>query len=350
MKTLLLDGRKVSDVRRCAALLRRGGLVAFATETVYGLGASAFDARAVAGVFRAKGRPSFDPLIVHIGELRQLDDVCKNIPELAMKLARRFWPGGLTLVLPKAERVPDMVTAGLSTVAVRMPSHACASQLLSVFGAPIAAPSANRFGYTSPTCAKDVLEDLGGRIDAVLDGGPADVGIESTIVWPHEGEIIVLRPGAVSIEELSKVAPVRLRPHRPGEVLSPGGLPTHYAPHTPMALLPAAWKSELRRLEREPGGRLPRIGLLLFKPEPFRCSAVQAVWTLSPKGRLEEAAANLFRAIRNLDKMSLDAILAGPFPRKGIGLAIADRLEKAASGRRAGADFYKNHFQTKAHA
>lgn len=348
MKTLKLSASRPQDVRRAAALLKKGRLVAFATETVYGLGADALDARAALGIFRAKKRPTFDPLIVHVSSMKQFEAVTKNVPSLAMKLAARFWPGGLTLVVPKADRVPDVVTAGLSTVAVRMPAHPCANALLAAFGGPVAAPSANRFGYTSPTKAQDVLDDLDGAIDAVLDGGSCGIGIESTIVWPTATEIVLLRHGAVTVEQLSKIAKVRVRNHRPGEVLSPGGLPTHYAPRTPMALLPADVTGELNRFGRMALGRRLKLGVLLFKERPIRSPHVKAVWVLSRKGKPEEAAANLFHAIRNLDKMSLDAILAAPVPAKGIGLAIADRLEKAASGLRAGNAFYETLLHKKA--
>lgn len=347
MKTRRLSASRPADVRRAAALLKSGKLVAFATETVYGLGADALNARAVLEIFRAKKRPAFDPLIVHVSTIAQFVSVSRGLSPLAKKLADRFWPGPLTIIVPKSDRVPDVVTAGLSTVGVRMPAHPCAKKLLAAFGGPVAAPSANRFGYTSPTAAADVLDDLSGRIDAVLDGGSANVGIESTIVWPHQDEIIVLRPGAISVETLAKLGKVRVRAHRPGEVLSPGGLPTHYAPHAPMALLPAGWPAQLRRLDRSAAKPL-RLGLLLYRAQAVRSPHVRASVVLTRSGRPEEAAANLFRAIRNLDKMSLDAILAAPVPKKGIGLAIADRLEKASSGLRADAEFYRNLFKTRA--
>lgn len=336
MKTIRLSSSRPSDVRRAAALLKRGRLVAFATETVYGLGADAHNARAVLNIFRAKKRPAFDPLIVHVANGRQFESAAAEVSPLARRLARRFWPGPLTLIIPKSERIPDVVTAGLSTVAVRMPAHPCARKLLAAFGGPIAAPSANRFGCTSPTEAADVSDDLDGRIDAILDGGVSPLGIESTIVWPTGGEIILLRQGAVPVEALAKVARVRIRAHRPGEVgangrslLHPGELPTHYAPRTPMAVIDGAFSSFERSL---PEG--PRYGLLLYKPRRSGSRFARTL-TLSADGDLAEAASKLFRSIRDLDRMTLDWIFAELPPRRDLGAAIRDRLVKAAGGRTA---------------
>lgn len=305
-----------------AALLRDGRLVAFPTETVYGLGADALNPKAVARVFETKGRPRFDPLIVHVADYGQLGEIIADFPPKAKALAKRFWPGPLTLVLPKKKAVPDVVTAGLATVAVRIPAHPVAVELIREAQVPIAAPSANRFGRLSPTGAAAVNEELDDTVDLVLDGGPCRVGIESTIISFADKEPLLLRPGGLGVEEVEAVIGPLVIPARTDvRPLSPGRLPRHYAPRTPLAL----WSGENLPID----GR--KIGLLAFGPPPNPERFI-AVEVLSRSGDLKEAAANLFGALRRLDRLGLDLILAQPVTDRGIGLAINDRLLRASAG------------------
>jgi len=306
---------------RAAALLREGGVVAFPTETVYGLGARATDERAVARVFEIKGRPRFDPLIVHVADWDRARALAVEIPPLAERLARRFWPGPLTLLLPKSPVVPDLVTAGLPTVAVRCPSHPVASELLRRAAIPVAAPSANRFGRLSPTTADAVAEQLGARPDLILDGGPCPVGIESTILSIEGGAAVLLRPGGLALEEIeAEIGPVRTGPATDARPRAPGRLPRHYAPRTPLTLLEGA---------PPPDAAAGRSGLLAFRApaQPQRYAAVE---TLAPSGDPREAAARFFAALRRLDALGLERIFAEPAPDSGLGRAINDRLRRAA--------------------
>lgn len=320
-----------TDIAHAAALLRAGRLVAFATETVYGLGADALNAEAVAGVFQAKERPHFDPLIVHVLNPDDLAPLVGSLPPTARTLAEKFWPGPLTLVLPKTDRVPDLVTAGMPTVAVRIPAHPIARQLLEAAGCPVAAPSANRFGQVSPTTAQHVAEQLADRIDYVLDGGPATVGVESTVLQLHADDsghnrATLLRPGGLPLEDLEAViGPIDLP--TPGEHPSaaaqpaPGMLPRHYAPRTPLII--AGPTAPL------PDGK--QVALLTFTTPPDslrqKCAALEV---LSPAGDLREAAAAFFAALRRLDRPDIDLIVAHPFPETGLGRALNDRLHRAA--------------------
>jgi len=307
-----------------AEILRHGGLVAFPTETVYGLGADAFNARAVAKIFAVKGRPQFDPIIVHVADPAEAEKLWQEIPPLAKRLIEKFWPGPLTLVLPKRDIVPDIVTAGLPTVAVRMPSHPVALSLIRAAGRPVAAPSANRFGRLSPTHHEAVLEQLGESIDAVIAGGPTPVGIESTVISLAEDPPRLLRPGGTPIEAIRKLVPnLRLDPPK-GPSASPGTLPRHYQPLTPLFLWEPGPPEGHEVLDRS------RCGFLAFQKawQGFAHTEV-----LSPQGDLVEAAANFFSLLRKLDKMGLSAILAEPVPEEGLGIAIMDRLRRASSGR-----------------
>jgi L-threonylcarbamoyladenylate synthase len=320
-----LETRKPGALDRAAALLRSGGIVAFPTETVYGLGAAVFDETAVARVFEAKQRPRFDPLIVHVGGAADLPLLVQETPAMAQALIAHFWPGPLTLVLPKSPRVPDLVTAGLPTVAVRMPRHPLALALIARAGTPVAAPSANPFGCTSPTTAAHVRDYLDDRADMILDGGPCTVGVESTILSLATGRPVLLRPGGVPAEDLERVVgPVTQPPSCGGRggVAAPGMLPRHYAPRTPLKLISA---DEALR----PATAHARAGLLAFRavPDPALFAAVEV---LSENGDLREAAANLFSAMRRLDERHLDLILARPVPDAGLGMAINDRLARAA--------------------
>lgn len=307
-------------ISAAAVVLRDGGLVAFPTETVYGLGANALNPKAVARVFETKGRPRFDPLIVHVADFVQLGEIIADFPPKAKALAKRFWPGPLTLVLPKKNVVPDIVTAGLKTVAVRIPAHPFALDLIRAAQRPIAAPSANRFGRISPTCAAAVKEELGESVDVVLDGGPCRVGVESTIISFADREPLLLRPGGVGAEEIETIVGPLLIPDRTeARPLSPGRLPRHYAPRTPLVL----WSGSNLTIDGK------RIGLLTLQP-PLNQDHFVAVEVLSKSGDLHEAAANLFAAMRRLDSLGLDLILAYPVPNHGVGLAINDRLLRAS--------------------
>ncbi len=324
MKTLVLSPDE-SGLAQAADVIRRGGLVAFPTETVYGLGADALSAEAVTRVFEVKGRPRFDPTIVHVASPDDVTNLWRIILPLAEALMDRFWPGPLTLVLPKAKRVPDIVTAGLPTVGVRMPAHSVALQLIRAADCPLAAPSANRFGRSSPTHHEHVLSDLDTRVEAVLAAGPTAVGIESTVLSLAESPPRLLRPGGTALEALRELVP-DLRVDAPtGPSGSPGTLPRHYLPRTPLFLLePGAPGGSGEYLERR------RCGMLAFN-EPWQ--AFGRVERLSPSGDLREAAAQFFAALRKLDAADLTAIVAEQFPEEGLGLAIADRLRRACSGR-----------------
>jgi L-threonylcarbamoyladenylate synthase len=307
-------------IDEAARVLREGGLVAFPTETVYGLGADALDVRAVARVFEAKNRPSFDPLIVHVPDTAALTRVA--VPDARVAgLAARFWPGPLSLVLRRQPAVPDLVTAGLETVAVRVPDHPAAIALLRAAATPVAAPSANPFGYVSPTTAEHVIDQLGDRVDLVLDGGPCRVGLESTILALLADTPLVLRPGGVTREELEQalgreigVAPSTDKP------IAPGQLSRHYATRTPLKILAG------------PAGPAPaaRVGLLAMRAsrEDLGYAAVEV---LAPDGSLASAAQSLFAALRRLDALSLDLLVAEPCPEEGLGRAIMDRLRRCAA-------------------
>lgn len=313
-----------TDVKHAARLLREGGLVAFATETVYGLGANALDETAVAKVFVAKDRPQFDPLIVHIHERSQLVELVTDVPEVAGKLIDRFWPGPLTLVLPKTDRVPDLVTAGLPTVGVRMPDHPQALELLRLANVPVAAPSANPFGCISPTTAGHVAEQLGDAVDYILDGGPCRVGVESTVLQ-SSGALVLLRPGGVAVEEIEAVAGPVFIPEGPSSSPgaakpSPGMLTRHYAPQTPLEI----------HITVPTPGRNERVGLLSFGPQSDACRFAHTE-ILSRNEDLVEAAAGFFAALRRLDALRLDRIVATPFPEAGLGRALNDRLRRAAA-------------------
>ncbi len=313
--------RKVSDaaIRDAAAMLRFGHLVAFPTETVYGLGADATNGEAVARIFEAKGRPRFNPLIVHV--LRQdRAEALVRFDDLSLKLAKAFWPGPLTLVLPKVDgcRVADLATAGLDTLAIRVPAHEAAASLLAAVDRPVAAPSANRSGHVSPTTAEHVAADLGDRVAMILDAGPATVGLESTIVGFDDGEPVLLRAGGVPVEALSEAAGVNVRiashetDARPN---APGRLASHYAPRAPLRLNATEPRRGEAWLGFGPGG-----------PEEDGVSVIN----LSPSGNLVEAAARLFAGLRTLDASGADGIAVAPVPETGLGLAINDRLRRAA--------------------
>lgn len=324
----ILDGRDSGTITRAAIRLRAGGLVAFPTETVYGLGANALDARAVANVYAVKNRPRFDPLIVHVADAAAVADYATGIDGRARRLIERFWPGPLTLVLPKRPAIPDIVTAGLDTVAVRQPAHPVALDLLRAVQLPIAAPSANPFGYVSPTTAAHVQDTLGHALDEILNGGPCSVGVESTVLALDGPRAVLLRPGGVTLEQLESVIGKTDTPSSSGDSArpdprSPGTLPSHYAPRVPLILL-------------QPGQAVPRpakgdqVGLLTFAPRA-EASGYSVMEHLSANGDLIEAAANLFAVLRRLDTQNLQRVFVEPVPETGLGRAIMDRLRRAAA-------------------
>ncbi|MER3479340.1 MAG: threonylcarbamoyl-AMP synthase [Meiothermus sp.] len=305
------------EIEQAARVIRAGGLVAFPTETVYGLGANALDPSAAARIFEAKRRPSFDPLIVHVADREMLLGVVREVPPQAERLIERFWPGPLTLVLPKGPALPRIVTSGLPTVAVRMPAHPVALELIREAGTPIAAPSANPFGYLSPTRAEHVERMLGEAVDLILDGGPTRYGVESTILLLAE-KPVVLRHGAIPLEELEGVlGKVELRVGESTRPLVPGQLPQHYAPRTPI---------QVARPEDVPRELRKQSGYLAFRDVP---KGFKVVKVLSPTGNLREAAAHLFEALHQLDRLGLPRLYAEPVPEEGLGRAIMDRLRRA---------------------
>lgn len=349
MKTVISTDRAAA-----VELLRRAEIVALPTETVYGLAADALNPIAVAEIFEAKERPRFDPLIVHIPDRKWLEKIAE-VPasdrQLIAKLADKFWPGPFTILLSRREIVPDIVTAGLDTVAVRMSAHPVFAEIICAFGQPLAAPSANVFGRISPTTAQHAFDELEGRIPLIIDAGPTEHGIESTIVAVRNAKIEILRRGPVTEEQLSELAEI-VRPTPTAKIFSPGQLPSHYAPKTPLRLVnnaesfspeenqrvallawnPISRKADLQiaqprtgRLHRDHGAR-----------EDRRSLKFAAIRHLSEHQDLREAAANLFRYLRELDALGLDLIVAERVPSQELGAAILDRLRRAAHGRQNG--------------
>ena len=315
-------------------LLRKGELVALPTETVYGLAAKALNPIAVVKIFEAKERPRFDPLIVHLPNrewLRRIAELPAGDRQLTLNLADKFWPGPFTMVLPKCELVPDIVTAGLDTVAVRLSAHRVFAEIVGELDEPLAAPSANRFGRVSPTTAQHVLDELSGRIPLIVNAGPAEHGIESTIVAVRDGRIAILRRGPITGEQLSEFADI-VSVTGTQRISAPGQLPSHYTPTTPLRLIDTA--------EDFCPQKNRRVGLLAWSGAfPSAMSSHQetrpsevfaAVRNLSERGDLREAAANLFRYLRELDALGLDLIVAERVPSWGLGAAIMDRLERAS--------------------
>lgn len=338
-------GRLKEALKPAAAILREGGVVAFPTETVYGLGADARSTAAVEAVFRAKGRPSDNPLIVHISRKDQLDGLVKEVSPAARRLMEAFWPGPLTIVLPvRSGALSHRVTAGLDTVGIRMPDHPVALALIEESGCPVAAPSANRSGRPSPTLAGHVLEDLAGAIGGIVDGGATGVGVESTVVQVAEdGIVTVLRPGGVTLEQLSQAAgaPARLDPALLPESGSepvqapraPGMKYTHYAPQGALRIVTGPSASEvsdwIARHLREAAARGERTGVLAFEEHIGRYQA-DCVESLGSLSDLSAAAHRLYAALRRMDEEGVGFILSEACPEDGIGAAIMNRLRKAA--------------------
>ena len=326
-------------IARAAACLRRGGLVAFPTETVYGLGAHALDRHAVRRIFDAKGRPSSDPLIVHVTAIAQIQPLVAELPHSTHLLAVRFWPGPLTIVLRRSSLVPDEVTAGLDTVAIRMPAHPVARALIDTAAVPVAAPSANLFSRPSPTSAQHVLDDLRDRIDMVIDGGNTTVGVESTVLDLSGAVPTVLRPGAVTLEMLCEVLPRVSTRHvsvadANDAMASPGMLSRHYSPRAPLTLYEGAEPDVRARLADDARAEMAagrRVGILAADEDPFTAGHVVRV---GPREAPETVASRLYAALRELDAAGVDLILARGFPAdSGLGVAIQDRLRRAAGGR-----------------
>lgn len=334
-----LDTRDAQEaLDRAAEILRAGGLVALPTETVYGLGANALDAAAVGRIYAAKQRPAWDPVIVHIMDLTMLDGLVTEVPNAARKLMEAFWPGPLTLLLPRSSAVPDAVTAGRPLVGVRMPAHPVALELIRRAGVPVAAPSANTFGHTSPTTADHVLDDLAGRIDAVLDAGPTRQGVESTVLDPCQNPMVIYRPGAVTALQIGDIAGAVevFRTGRPLVENPPSALPSpgvglrHYAPKARVILVDAPFAEMAGRLA-EAALQWPdeRVGVML--PSDLRLNISGAI--PQPWGRWaapEELARSLYAGLRALDALGCTVILCPLPPEDGVGAAIRDRLRKAA--------------------
>jgi L-threonylcarbamoyladenylate synthase len=321
-----------------AACLLRGGLVAFPTETVYGLGANAFDPEAVLRIFSAKGRPSTDPLIVHLAEAGEVPLVADGFPDQAERLAHAFWPGPLTLLLPRKPAIPPVVTAGRDTVAVRVPSHPVAAALIRAAGIPVAAPSANRFGHTSPTQSRHVADDLGNRVDIILDSGPTPLGVESTVLDPLQTPPVILRPGGVTREQIEAVVgAVRTADSGEPASVSPGRLPRHYAPNARLILCqgetPAAIADSILREAAAFAQDGRRTGILAVHEV---CTLLETagrppeIVDLGPMQDPRTIARNLFAGLRELEICRVEVILTHRMPPAGLGEALNDRLTRAS--------------------
>lgn len=310
-----------TSLTTAAQLLSAGKLVAIPTETVYGLAGNALDTDAVVSIFEAKGRPRFDPLIVHVPSWERAQQFLREVPANADVLANHFWPGPLTLLLPKKPIIPDIVTSGLDRVGLRCPDHPLTRELLTQLSFPLAAPSANAFGYVSPTTADHVKHQLGKKIPYILDGGPCRVGIESTIVGWEDSQPVIYRLGGISVEQIeSLIGPVTVRSHSSSQPQAPGQLEKHYAPAKPF------YVGDIEQLILK--HRLSRPGILSFRNPQFQFTNS---FVLSASGDLHEAARNLFGMLRALDQMDVDGVVAEEVPDKGLGRAINDRLRRAAA-------------------
>ncbi len=306
------------DIILAAKIIREGGLVAFPTETVYGLGGDALNPEAVAKIFEVKERPSFDPLIVHIATRDSIEKLASKPDERVYMLAEKFWPGPLTIVMPKSKIVPDIVTSGLDSVGIRMPDNPIALELIRASGCPIAAPSANKFGRISPTRAQHVKKQLYG-VDYILDGGATSVGIESTVITLHDDGFVILRQGIITREDLEKVLPYSKKASTQKEKLSsPGVINSHYSPVKPLYIL-----GEYDKIPDT-----ANAAFLSFGSKPT--GNFERTEYLSETGNLKEAAVNLFEKLHSLEESNVDFIVAESVTEKGIGIAIMDRLRKAA--------------------
>lgn len=312
-----------TNIQLAKDFLEKGELVAIPTETVYGLAANALDAVAAAKIFEAKERPTFDPLIVHTHSLQEVHQFVTEIHPALLTLAQTFWPGPLTVLLPKKDIIPDLVTSGLDRVGVRVPNHALTLDLLKQLPFPLAAPSANPFGYISPTSAAHVEKQLGNKIAYILDGGSCDVGLESTIVGEENGELIIYRLGGLSVDDIEAVAgKVSVQLNQSSNPKAPGQLKSHYAPKKPVII------GNIEELKKTYANA--SCGAIVFGSTVHFGSKV-LVRDLSPSGDLREAAVNLFSYLRELDEADVELIIAELLPEKGLGLAVNDRLRRAAA-------------------
>lgn len=330
-------------IQKAAEIIVSGRLVAFPTETVYGLGANALNTDAVEKIFQAKKRPYSDPLIVHIAEIKQIYDVAENIPEMTWLLAENFWPGPLTLILERNPKVSSKVSTGLKTVAVRMPNHKIAQQLIAYAGTPIAAPSANLFSRPSPTTAEHVYSDLKGRIELILDGGPCPIGLESTVLDLTQDEPVILRPGGYMLEDLKRVIPnVKIKPmiHKPDSsttpFVSPGMSLKHYSPNAKVLLFSGEPESTMKRMVRIAHQLISNdlsVGVMVSDENMGYFDGVNVkLQLLGPDHDLEQIGRNLFAGLRELDFERIDIILVMDFGQEGLGLTIRDRLIRASEG------------------
>ena len=316
----------VAEVEKAIALLNDQQIIAIPTETVYGLAGSIYSDKAIKQIFELKKRPQYNPLIVHIHSANQLNTLVRAVPEKAKILAKKFWPGPLTLILDKQPQISDLITGGKDTVAVRIPDHPVAIELLKRLDFPLAAPSANPFGSISPTKPEHVIKYFGNNLKMVLNGGVCEKGIESTIVGFKNDEPLLYRLGSISIEDIeSVVGKIKLNNYKEGLPIAPGMLLRHYAPNTKTILVDKIDDSvkEFSTM---------KIGAISFTNTPID-STIQHKKVLSPKGDLHEAAANLYNTLHEFDKMQLDLIVAERFPNRGIGRSINDRLERATKDR-----------------
>lgn len=332
METILLSD-SMSDLKQAGEIIKSGGIAAIPTETVYGLAANALNPDAVSKIFAAKGRPQDNPLIVHIADLEALTPDIAQLSGDALRLAGAFWPGPLTMILPKGTALPDITTSGLDSVGIRFPSHQAAREIIRAAGVPVAAPSANISGSPSPTTAKHCVNDLWGRVDAIVDGGPCSVGVESTVVLMTESTPLILRPGAVTAEEISRVTGKAVKvdsrvmePMPEGErAVSPGMKYRHYAPKVSLTLVKGGFKSFGEYLLKAPEGS----GALVFEGEDAYLSV--SALTYGRRENPDEQAALIFDALRRVDEMGLKHIYVRAPEASGVGLAVYNRLLRAAS-------------------
>jgi len=338
MKTKILDinPKKINlaKIKIAAEVIKKGNLVAFPTETVYGLGADALNEEAVAKIFQVKERPFNDPLIVHIADIKELNRLSKQIPPVALKLAKAFWPGPLTLVLKKSELVSDIITAGLDTVAIRMPDDNIALGLIREAQTPIVAPSANLFGRTSPTNAQHVADDLEGKIEMIIDGGKTKVGVESTVLDITAEPVRLLRAGGISVERLKEViGQVKIGEELEKGLRSPGMLNSHYSPRARLILVEEKGEAQVekvRRLSSEYKAQGFKVGIMTKEENQDKYNRFQ-VKVIGKGSELKTCATNLFAVLRNFDKEGFEIIVAEGLEEQGLGLAIMERLRKAAA-------------------
>jgi L-threonylcarbamoyladenylate synthase len=309
-----------TEIEKARDLLLRNEVVAIPTETVYGLAGNALSEIAVSKIFEAKNRPHFDPLIVHVSEVSEVSNYVEEIPELAFNLMEHFWPGPLTVLLPKKKCIPDLTTSGLNEVGIRIPNHPITLELLRGLPFPLAAPSANPFGYISPTSAAHVEAQLGGKIPYILNGGNCSVGIESTVLRVQHNEIEILRLGGISVEDLQRfTSNIHIQQHSSSTPAAPGMLTSHYAPRKPI------YVGNIQELMHSFASQ--RVGVLSFRKD-FQMDSQRI---LSPTGNFTEAASNLFAHLRELDQMKIDVILAEFLPNENLGRAINDKLKRASA-------------------